>query len=136
MIFFLTRIIIFWAFFQGAFEIIGFPIGIQRVGFDLLIYILFASVLFSRKGQLKYRFPFLFPFLIYTLAWGLSVFYNNSPLFNSFSFFRHTLIAYLFFISIYNFQFPSNQEFALNRLLMNMLLVQIGTTPSHPDTLS
>lgn len=114
-------------FFRG---LMIYPLGISpfiiNLLFQLLIIFLFIQVLLIKKAANKrLHFPGIKIFILYTFIVILSAIINNSDFYTSYSFYKHTLNAYLFLISIYNLNSPGWQTDKIIKFIFSLSLLQI-----------
>lgn len=121
----LINLLLYLLFFQGIFSIIGITSSIYKSAIDLLIYLIFITVVMKNKDSfyISYRRMHLV-FIVFSLVVLISTFVNDSHLFNSFSFYRNTLNGYLFFLAITNIDLKWIEVKKIQRTLFILVCIQ------------
>lgn len=123
------NIIILFVFVKGILVLIEVPDSLIHYTIQYFIIIFFISVILNAtSNNRKILMPGLKVFTSYTLIVFLSIILNNSPWINSFSFYRHTLDAYLIFLAVLNLPLSELRIFKINKLIFYLFLVQIAAS--------
>ncbi|MFO7722446.1 MAG: hypothetical protein R6V49_04395, partial [Bacteroidales bacterium] len=116
--------LLFVVYFQGVFSMLGIPMGIIKGVIEILVWFFFLIALFE-KGSSAKHIPGTTIFLIFILFYLLASILSQALNFDSFSYFRHHLNAFLLFAAVYMFPFTPNKLFRINRFVFFLFVIQI-----------
>ena len=120
------RLLIIILFTKLIFLLIGIPVTLFCIFVDAVMGMLVLSAYnLLHSNSIEFRLPGLTIFILYTLVVILSISINRvESYFESFSFYRHLLVAYFFFLFALNFPFSQNQLHRLIKLIMVLVFLQ------------
>jgi len=120
------RLLVIMLFTKLVFLKIGVPVTSINIIVDGTVGIMFLSVInITRNKNQKFRTPGLIVFGLFTFVVFISVLTNNvESFFDAFSFYRHLLVAYMFFLIALNLPFSVYQLFKLISLLKGLFVLQ------------
>lgn len=114
-------------FMQGLLEIIGVSMPIVKFMIEALVWSYFLMALFDRNSPQRH-IPGVFIFIGFALFYIIAIILSGSLNFDSYSYFRHHLNAFLIFAATYLFNFPQNKLFKINRVVFFLMVLQIGAS--------
>jgi hypothetical protein len=114
----------FVIYFQGVFSILDIPMGGIKAVIEMLVWLFFLIALFE-KGSSARHIPGTTLFLAFTLFYLVASILNRTLNFDSFSYFRHHLNAFLLMAAVYMFPFQPTKLFRINRFVFFLFVIQI-----------
>jgi hypothetical protein len=116
--------LLFVIYFQGVFSMLDIPMGVIKGVIEILVWLFFLIALFEKNSASKH-IPGTTIFIILALFYILAAVLNQALNFDSFSYFRHHLNAFLLFAAVYMFPFPPHKLFRINRFVFFLFVIQI-----------
>lgn len=119
-------LLIIVSFFKGIIELLGISSTITNSIIQTLV-LLFVLIVYLTCHENKRRFQLIGIrlFIIYSTIVLISAIVNNSNWFGSYSFYRHTLNAYLVFLGILNLKTKNDEIKKINGLIIILSILQI-----------
>lgn len=123
----LTIVII--SFLSGFLALIGVPTIFPKLLITFLSLILFHyTISIQKKNNRNFIFQYINYFFLYSAIVFLSVIYNKSDIFKSFSFYHYTLVGYIIFLIVCNLKFNKKQILKILFFIENLFILQICFT--------
>ncbi len=122
-----TQVIIVLAMLVGLASYLGLPGFLYQLALEGSLILLFILSIYKTSfiKKERYKAPFLIWFLLYTTVILLSMALNSRGYYDTYLMYRNTLLIYLFFLTVYNFNFKARSVFKINRLIIFLVILQI-----------
>tara|TARA_Y100000741_G_C18261811_1_gene560765 strand:+ start:5814 stop:7124 length:1311 start_codon:yes stop_codon:yes gene_type:complete len=119
-------LILLISFLYGFLAFIGIPTIIPKLLITILSLILFHFTYeFSLSRDKKFKFILINYFIFYSFIVLVSILYNSSDLFKSFSFYHYSLVGYLLLIVLYNVDFNNLEINKILNFINKLFILQI-----------
>lgn len=114
-------------FMQGLLEIMGVSMSLLKAIIEVLVWCYFLMVLFDRNSPPQH-IPGVFILLGFVIFYLIAILLAGSLNFDSYSYFRHHLNAFIIFAATFLYSFPPRRLFSINRFIFFLMVLQIAAS--------